>query len=98
MLSDMFQLQKAEVAETPRVRIGDAESTRTAASPSLDCEDCMLYRTATMGAAYLAVDSPHISEAVQSTSWWASWFAQASRSERLVKQPCTVSNALAMQC
>lgn len=65
VLAKTFKLQRCKPAATPRTKLDDRETARIAASPALDKESCTLYRSATMRAAYLAVDRPDISEAVK---------------------------------
>lgn len=61
--SEMLKQQKAKVAATLRGRIDDAGSAKIAASPRIaGSPRIVLYRSATMRAAYLAVDHLDISE------------------------------------
>ena len=64
-LLEQFNLRKCKPALTPRVKIDEKELARITASPALDRDGRTQYRSATMRAAYLAVDRPDISETVK---------------------------------
>ena len=67
-LLDTFGLKRGKSAVTPRIKVTDGELAKIAASPVLEGIEATKFRSATMRAAYLAVDRPDISETVKALS------------------------------